>query len=486
MQDHTQRKDRYGLPLTTSSTRAAERFIEGLDLLLEQNFGPEDTFTQAIAADAGFALAHGVLAYMLHLRAQVAEARECVQQAQTLATGVSRRERQQIEAIALFINGQGRCSYALIREHLADYPRDMLMIRLAQRLAMLGCSGAGIGSFPAPLFALMQSVASAYGEDWAFLGQYAFAHHETGRLAAARRLAERSLALRPTNATAAHSVAHTFFETGDAANGGAFLRHWLTGFDPRAPYHVHLSWHQALFELAQGRYQRALDLYEADIRPAVVANKTPALNDSAALLWRWSLYSGAMPPVPPQEVRDLAAPAAIRPGPAFRDAHAALAFAGAGDDVSMGQMIDRLQGLAHQGDVLAGEVTLPLLQGIHAFAHGEYSAAVRHLEPLFTAPRLDQLARIGGSHAQREVFEDTLLEAYLRAEQFDKAEAMLRARLQCRDSARDLFWVGRAQVGSGQREAARTSFRAVTQRWQDADPASPERMTLNRLAAQAG
>ena len=108
MPDHTQRKDRYGLPLTTSSTLAAERFVEGIDLLLAQNFGPEDHFTQAIAADAGFALAHGALAYMLNLRAQVAEARESAQQAQSRAAGVSRRERQQIEAIVLFVNGQGK------------------------------------------------------------------------------------------------------------------------------------------------------------------------------------------------------------------------------------------------------------------------------------------------------------------------------------------------------------------------------------------
>ena len=45
MPDHTQRQDRYGLPLTTNSTLAAERFIEGIDLLLEQNFGPEEQFT---------------------------------------------------------------------------------------------------------------------------------------------------------------------------------------------------------------------------------------------------------------------------------------------------------------------------------------------------------------------------------------------------------------------------------------------------------
>ena len=458
MLDHTQRKDRYGLPLTTSSTLAAERFIEGIDLLLEQNFGPEDTFTQAIEADAGFALAHGALAYMLHLRAQVAEARESAQQAQSLAAGVSRRERQQIEAIALFVHGQGPRSYALIREHLADYPRDMLMLRLAQRLFVLGCSGAGVASFPAALLALMQSVASAYGDDWAFLGQYAFAHHETGRLELARRLAERSLELRPTNAVAAHSVAHVFFETGNHAGGGDFLGTWLQGFDRRAPYRVHLSWHQALCELALGHYQRVLDLYEEDIRPAVVAHMVTALNDSAALLWRWSLYSGSTPPVPPEEVRDLAVPAAARPGPAFRDGHAAL----------------------------AGEVTLPLVRGINAFAQGAYSEAVGLMEPLFNAPRLDQLARIGGSHAQREVFEDTMLEAYLRAEQFEKAEAMLHTRLQRRASVRDLFWLGRTQVSRGQPEAARASLHEVAQSWQDADPGSPERTTLHRLATQAG
>src|SRR5262245_43719089 len=191
MPDHSQMQDRYGLPLTTSSPMAAERFIEGIDLLLEQNFGPEEQFAQAIEADAGFALAHSALAYMLNLRAQVAEAREHAQQAQSLATGVSRREQQQIEAISLFVNGDGPCSYALIREHLTDYPRDILMLRLAQRLFSLGCSGAGVASFPAVLLALMQSVESTYGDDWAFLGQYAFAYHETGHFEEARRLAER-------------------------------------------------------------------------------------------------------------------------------------------------------------------------------------------------------------------------------------------------------------------------------------------------------
>ena len=95
----SQMQDRYGLPLTTSSTRAVECFVEGLDLLLGQNFGPEEQFTQAIEADPGFALAHSALAYMFHLRAQVAEARECTRKAQALAAGISRRERSRLRPL---------------------------------------------------------------------------------------------------------------------------------------------------------------------------------------------------------------------------------------------------------------------------------------------------------------------------------------------------------------------------------------------------
>ena len=62
---------------------------------------------------------------------------------------------------------------------------------------------------------MVKPLASDYGDDWAFLGQYAFAHHETGQFADALTYAERSLEQRPDNANASHSVAHVFFETGD-------------------------------------------------------------------------------------------------------------------------------------------------------------------------------------------------------------------------------------------------------------------------------
>ena len=118
---------------------------------------------------------------------------------------------------------------------------------------------------------------------------------------------------------------------------------------------------------------------------------------------------------------------------------------------------------------------LPLVQGIWAFAQGAYDEAIQCIEPI-----ADQIVRIGGSNAQREVFEDTLLEAYLRAGRYAPAEALLRRRLGRRPSARDLFWLGRAQIGNGQPENARLSLHDAQRRWADGDTGSEELMALER------
>ena len=84
------------------------------------------------------------------------------------------------------------------------------------------------------------------------------------------------------------------------------------------------------------------------------------------------------------------------------------------------------------------------------------------------------------SYTQREVFEDTLLEAYLRAEQFAKAETMLEERLMRRASVRDTFWLGRAQAGQGQSTQAQASFTAAAQGWCLGDATSSEMVALQR------
>jgi hypothetical protein len=167
---------------------------------------------------------------------------------------------------------------------------------------------------------------------------------------------------------------------------------------------------------------------------------------------------------------------AEQPGFAFQVAHAALALAASGDRDGLATMLQQLQRTAEQGDLFTREMVVPLVQGIADFAQGEYAKSAYLLEPV-----CPQLVRIGGSHAQREVFEDTLLEAYVRAAQFDKAEAMLAERLARRASARDTFWLGRVQAGRGQRAQAKASFDAAAQNWHMGDEASPEMTALHRL-----
>ena len=122
-------------------------------------------------------------------------------------------------------------------------------------------------------------------------------------------------------------------------------------------------------------------------------------------MWRLQIYGAAAPPDLMSELSIQAAPAAEQPGPAFRDSHAALAFGVASDEQSMARMMDGLQTAASNGDKLVKEVTLPLVEGIFAFVHQDYGETIRLMEPLFNLnARYDQLARVGGSHAQREEF----------------------------------------------------------------------------------
>ncbi len=217
-----------------------------------------------------------------------------------------------------------------------------------------------------------------------------------------------------------------------------------------------------------------LDVYDQYIAPSVLHSQL-ALADTASLLWRVQIYGGTNRALPWQSVREIADRVAALPGFAFADVHAAMAYGAAGDDVAMDRMIDGLAALDAQGHPLAGKVTLPIVRGLRAFSHGAYDETVRQLAPI-----MGEVVRIGGSHAQREVIEDTLLQAYLRTERFDAAEALLRTRLGRRETARDHYWMGRAQAATGQRDVAVASLTAARDGWPDADPNGGEMASLLR------
>ena len=467
--------DRYDLPLSTMSPTAADAFVEGVDLMLSNNPDPAARFRDAIEADEGFAMAHVALGMQLQLRMDGPGAKVELDRARDLMPGASEREQSFINAVALpgFVGRGGPMEgLPLLEQHLGRFPRDYLAAnRYTQTLFFSGQPEARERARHA-----MERIEPLLSDDWAFLGGYSFILEEHAEYLKAQRFSERSLELYPRNAGAAHVVSHVNYESNRHAGGSDWLHNWLEDYDRRAGLHCHLSWHLALFELSQGHYQRAMQIYDEDIAPA---NGSPVkLSDMASFLWRLQLYGCAAGDLDWEAMTSLAEPAAASPAATFFAAHAALWAAARHDDATLSAMAAKLRDLGAKGHPVAASIVLPLVQGIAAFAYGNYDEAIKQIEPI-----AGEIVRIGGSHAQREVFEDTLLGAYLRGGRFDKAEAMLRERLARRASARDLLRMAEIQRATARPAEMAASLQQAKQLWPTADTANPEQSRLQAMQA---
>jgi hypothetical protein len=124
----------------------------------------------------------------------------------------------------------------------------------------------------------------------------------------------------------------------------------------------------------------------------------------------------------------------------FADLHAVMADAAIGDMAAAQQrIVEAREGLS-SGRLPQGEVVPVLGEGIVAFAGGDYAAAADLIGPM-----LPEVTRVGGSHAQRELFEDTYIVACLRAGRGEAARERLGERLARRPSLRDRRWL--ASIG---------------------------------------
>jgi tetratricopeptide (TPR) repeat protein len=436
-------EDRYGLPLTSASPRAVEAYRAGVDRILLAVPGADQAFEEALAADPGFALAAIGLARTHQVHGRIPEAQAAGARARALAGGLTRRERQHVAAVGTLLDGDARGALAAVRAHVGEFPRDALVLSLA-----VGAFGliafSGRVDHNALLLGLLDELAPHYGDDWWFAFAHGWAFNEARRPLEARTLMERALAAQPRSANAAHGISHICYETGAGDEGARFLAGWLPACERASPLHCHLSWHLALFELARDDTDAALRVYEDAIAPsASIAPPLNTLSDSAAFLWRLGLYGAPAAPARWQPVRDFAAQAFARPGLAFADIHAALAYAGHGDGAALARLVEAFREAERAGRLPSGPVPAALAEGVGAFAAGDYEGAIRHIEPVAEA-----VIRLGGSHAQRDVFEETLIQAYLRAGRAAKAARLLERRLARRPSARDREWLTRAR-GSG-------------------------------------
>lgn len=130
---------------------------------------------------------------------------------------------------------------------------------------------------------------------------------------------------------------------------------------------------------------------------------------------------------------------------AFNDAHAMMAFVGAGRHGSVRELVEA-QAEAMRGDGdnagFTRDVGRPVTLAIRAFGEADYRTTVRLLRPIRAIAH-----RFGGSHAQRDVIDLTLIEAAIRSGDVALARAMTAERELARpDSPLSGNFVRRAQA----------------------------------------
>jgi tetratricopeptide (TPR) repeat protein len=401
--------DRFGLPISTSSEVARDAYVAGCDGVLSAWHGDTMRLAAAVEADPGFALAHAALARARFVPGDVVGARQSAARARELAAGATPREQSHVNALCLPIEGKPVEALAATRAHLAEHPRDAMVAAPATGVfGLIGFSGRQ--DREPEQIEFLEALRPHLGDDWWFQSVHAFALEEVGRLAEAREEIERSLSANPRNAHGAHIKAHVLYELGEDRAALDFLDSWMPTYPREGLMHCHISWHVALFALILGEMERAWRTYEAQVHPGGAWG--PALNvatDAPAFLWRAELAGQGRREKLWDEVRGYALKSFPKAGVAFVDVHRALACVATGDHDGVASIVAELKERVASGRSPSGDVVPRLAAGLAAYGRGDWTGAIAHLEPA-----LAETVRIGGSRAQRDLVENTLLAAYLK------------------------------------------------------------------------
>jgi len=429
--------DRYGLPLSTSSDLAAEQYQAGLDMLLSLWPGAAQSLEAAIAADPSFALAHAARARLHVIQAELTEARSRIATAEELvARHGTERERSHVGVLSLAVNGQSAKALDGALAHADRWPRDILILSLP-----LGAFGlfafSGMTDHDQARVDLCERHARHFeADDWWFLTYRGWSHGENGNVSLGRELTQRALEVRRNNVNAAHAFAHVLHESGASEEAETFISGWLPGYDRSGILHGHIAWHGALVALEKGDTERALAIYAEHVAPSASTGvPINVVSDTSSFLWRLQAYGHAVPAGLWDEARSYASHYFHKAGFPFADFHMALIAAATGEHEALENRVAALTCLVESGSLPAGPVVPAICRAAWAFAEEDYIGCVRLLEPMAS-----EVVRIGGSGAQREIVEDTLLVSLMRSGEAEKAQALLDKRLHRRPSPRDTRW----------------------------------------------
>lgn len=397
--------DRRGIAIATKSTAALSHLDAATTSFLSHRRDTSDHLTAALAADPDFATAHclsGFLALLLGRAELFPAARSALQRArEALARrAATMREQALIEALACWCDGEMERAADRLDESLAAHPLDAMTAKLVQSLRfMLGDAGGMRRSIEMILPAWSPSVP---GHGF-ILGCHAFALEETDELEAAEHVGSMALEHEPFDVWACHAVAHVHETRGAAAPGIAWIAAHTERWNAVNNFARHMEWHRALFHLARNESATVLALYDRKIRD-VPSDDYRDITNAAALLYRLEAQGVSVG----RRWRELADLAERRVGDhalAFAQLHYLLCLVGAhrwdaAYRLFAAMDIEARSGLGTQARLLA-DIGVPLAKALLA----RYAVAWK-----------GDLARLGGSRAQRQTFARILQDAEKRRE----------------------------------------------------------------------
>ena len=383
----------------------------------------------ALAAAPQMVMAHVLKAYLHLLGTEplaLPVALECHATAADLAA--SERERGHVEAVRLLTQGRWRAAGRVLEDVSIAYPCDALALQAGHQIDFFrGDSRMLRDRIARALPAWSKSIPGYH----ALLGMHAFGLEETGDYAQAEKQGRNAVELQRRDTWAWHAVAHVYEMRNQPKEGLAWMSTDIEAWAKDSFLAVHSWWHQAVYHLELGANDEALRLFDGPVfgaRSSVVLE----LIDASALLWRLMLR-GVDVGSRFDAVAANWAPIAAAGNYAFNDLHAMIAFVGAGRAKEQEAVLEAQRAVLDSERAAADnleftrEVGHPAARAIQAFGQGRYAECVELLRPIRHSAH-----RFGGSHAQRDLLDQTLIEASRRAGFDALTTALVRERVELR------------------------------------------------------
>jgi hypothetical protein len=426
--------DQHGLAISTTSAAAAAGFDRTILAYLKYRTDTPQHLAATLAADPEFGLAHclsGYFAMLSYKLANVPLAAGAARAARAATTTATARERAHVDALEAWIAADMDRALAIWDDIVDRYPTDVLAFRLAHfnnfwlgRPEAMRASAEGV-------FPKWDRDLPGYGT---ILSCRCFANEECGDYATAESSGWAALAIDPADFWGIHGVAHVMEMQGRQREGIDLIasrEHFFAGGNNLIH---HLWWHRAMFHIERREFDAVLDLYDRHFRnPASPLNRAnPDLyidvQNAASMLFRLERH-GVDVGARWDEIADKAEQRIGDCLSAFTQPHWMMALAATRREEAAQRMLGAMRqagpGAGAVADVV-GRVALPVSEAVLAHRRGEFDRAVDLMRPV-----LDQIGRLGGSHAQQDVLEQLFLDAAVKADRRDDVR-MLLARVRAR------------------------------------------------------